>query len=324
MTLTSPRYIGVDVGGTKTLAVLVELPADRGRPVVLGREMMPSLAASDRALEMITTSVATLVQRSATEPAAIGVGLAGFVDRRGIVRTAPNTPGLVGVDVAAELGRRFDVPAVIDNDANCVAVSAHRLLPDGVESLVAVTLGTGIGGGIVLDGRLLRGANGFAGEPGHMVVDPDGPLCACGQRGCWETVASGTGLGRMAREAVAAGTAPAVLAAAGGDVAAVRGEHVTDLLDSRDPGAVEIFTVYAGYVALGVANLILLLDPDVVVLGGGVSAHADLLEELVGSELSRRFPTSVRERDVRVVVGPGGPESGALGAAILAAHAVVG
>jgi glucokinase len=128
----------------------------------------------------------------------------------------------------------------------------------------------------------------------------------------------------MAREAVAAGTAPAVLAAAGGDVAAVRGEHVTDLLDSRDPGAVEIFTVYAGYVALGVANLILLLDPDVVVLGGGVSAHADLLEELVGSELSRRFPTSVRERDVRVVVGPGGPESGALGAAILAAHAVVG
>jgi glucokinase len=99
---------------------------------------------------------------------------------------------------------------------------------------------------------------------------------------------------------------------------------VTDLLDSRDPGAVEIFTVYAGYVALGVANLILLLDPDVVVLGGGVSAHADLLEELVGSELSRRFPTSVRERDVRVVVGPGGPESGALGAAILAAHAVVG
>ena len=324
MTLTSPRYIGVDVGGTKTLAVLVELPADRGRPVVLDREMMPSLAASDRALEMIATSVAALVQRSATEPAAIGVGLAGFVDRRGIVRTAPNTPGLVGVDVAAELGRRFDVPAVVDNDANCVAVSAHRLLPDGVESLVAVTLGTGIGGGIVLDGRLLRGANGFAGEPGHMVVDPHGPICACGQRGCWETVASGTGLGRMAREAVAAGTAPAVLAAAGGDVAAVRGEHVTDLLDGRDPGAVEIFTEYAGYVALGVANLILLLDPDVVVLGGGVSAHADLLEELVGSELSRRFPTSVRERDVRVVVGPGGPESGALGAAILAAHAVVG
>lgn len=323
MTLTSPRYIGVDVGGTKTLAVLVELPADGSPPVVIDRELSPSMGASDRALEMITGAVAALAQRSATEPAAIGVGLAGFVDRRGIVRTAPNTPGLVGVDVAAELVRRFDVPAVIDNDANCVAVSAHRLLPERVESLVAVTLGTGIGGGIVLDGRLLRGANGFAGEPGHMVVDPDGPPCACGQRGCWETFASGAGLGRLARAAAAAGRATAVLAAAGGDVGSVRGEHVTDLLDGRDPGAVEVFTDYAGFVALGVANLILLVDPDVVVLGGGVSAHGDLLTELVGDALGERFPTSLREREVQVVVGPGGPESGALGAAILAAHGVV-
>jgi glucokinase len=319
MTLTSPRYIGVDVGGTKTLSVLVELPPHGGRPIVLDRELLPSLARTDEAVGMIAQSVAALMERAATEPAAIGVGLAGFVDRHGIVRSAPNTPGLVGLDVAGEMGLRFDLPTLVDNDANCAAVAAHRLLGGSCDSLVAVTLGTGIGGGIVLDGRLLRGVNGFAGEPGHMVVDPDGPLCPCGQHGCWETFASGTGLGRLGRQAAAAGRAPAVLAAAG-SVEEVRGEHVTDLLDRRDPGAMAVFTEYAGYVALGVANLIMVLDPDAVVIGGGVSAHGDLLEQLIGVELERRFASAVRDRNVQIMVSPGGPEAGAVGAAILGAY----
>jgi glucokinase len=319
MTLTSPRYIGVDVGGTKTLSVLVELPPHGGRPHVLDRELLPSHAHSDEALGMIVQSVTALMERDATVPAAIGVGLAGFVDRRGIVRRAPNTPGLVGVDVAGELGLRFDLPTLVDNDANCAAVAAHRIVADSCESLVAVTLGTGIGGGVILDGKLLRGANGFAGEPGHMVIDPDGPLCPCGQRGCWETYASGTGLARLAREAAADGRAPGVLAAAG-SLEAIRGEHVTDLLDRRDPGAVQVFGEFAGYVALGVANLIMLLDPEAVVIGGGMSAKGDLLEQLVGAELESRFAAAVRDRNVRIMVTPAGPESGAIGAAILGAY----
>lgn len=319
MTLTSPRYIGVDVGGTKTLSVLVELPPHGGRPVVLDRELLPSLAQTDEAIGMIVQSVSSLMERGATVPAAIGVGLAGFVDRRGIVRSAPNTPGLVGVDVAGELGLRFDLPTLVDNDANCAAVAAHRTLADGCESLVAVTLGTGIGGGIVLDGRLLRGANGFAGEPGHMVIDPDGPLCPCGQHGCWEVFASGTGLGRLARAAVADGRAPGVLAAAG-SLDDVRGEHVTSLLEVGDAGALAIFGEFAGYVALGVANLIMLLDPEAVVIGGGLSAHGELLEQLVGEELDTRFAAAVRDRNVRIMVSPGGPETGAIGAAILGAY----
>lgn len=320
MTLTSPRYIGVDVGGTKTLSVLVELPPHGGRPNVLDRELLPSHAHSDEAMNMIVQSVTALMERDATVPAAIGVGLAGFVDRRGIVRRAPNTPGLVGVDVAGELGLRFDLPTLVDNDANCAAVAAHRIVTGGCESLVAVTLGTGIGGGVILDGKLLRGANGFAGEPGHMVIDPDGPLCPCGQRGCWETFASGTGLARLARAAAADGRAPNVLAAAGGSLDAIRGEHVTDLLDGRDPGALEVFGTFAGYVALGVANLVMLLDPEAVVIGGGVSTHGDLLEQLVGAELDSRFASAVRDRNVRIMVTPAGPETGAIGAAILGAY----
>jgi glucokinase len=323
MTLTSPRYIGVDVGGTKTLSVLVELPPHGGHPIVLDRELLPSRADSDEAVGMIVQAVTALMERAATVPAAIGVGLAGFVDRHGIVRSAPNTPGLVGMDVAGELGLRFDLPTLVDNDANCAAVAAHRVVARDVDSLVAVTLGTGIGGGVVLDGRLLRGANGFAGEPGHMVIDPDGPECPCGQRGCWETFASGTGLGRLAREAVVAGRAPNVLAAAG-SVEAVQGEHVTDLLHTGDDGALEVFARFAGYVALGIANLILLLDPEAVVISGGLSAHGELLEHLVGAELDTRFATSVRHRNVKILVGPGGPESGAIGAAILGAHRQAG
>ena len=319
MTLTSPRYIGVDVGGTKTLSVLVELPPHGGRPIVLDRELLPSRAHTDEAVAMVVQSVSSLMERDATVPAAIGVGLAGFVDRRGIVRSAPNTPGLVGVDVAGELGLRFDLPTLVDNDANCAAVAAHRTIVGGCDSLVAVTLGTGIGGGIVLDGRLLRGANGFAGEPGHMVIDPDGPPCPCGQRGCWETFASGNGLGRLARQAAADGRAPSVLAAAG-SVDEIRGEHVTDLLGSAAPDAVEVFREFAGYVALGVANLILLLDPEVVVIGGGLSAHGGMLERLVGDELESRFASAVRDRNVRIMVSPGGPEAGAIGAAILGAY----
>jgi glucokinase len=323
MTWTSPRYIGVDVGGTKTLSVLVELPPHGGHPIVLDRELLPSRARSDDAVGVIVQSVTALMERAATVPAAIGVGLAGFVDRRGIVRSAPNTPGLVGVDVGGELGLRFDLPTLVDNDANCAAVAAHRIAAQGCDSLVAVTLGTGIGGGVVLDGRLLRGANGFAGEPGHMVIDPDGPLCPCGQRGCWETYASGTGLGRLAREAAASGEAPGVLAAAG-SVEAITGEHVTDLLADQDPGALEVFGRFAGYVALGIANLIVLLDPEAVVIGGGVSAQGELLERLVGAELETRFATAVRDRNVQIMVSPGGPESGAIGAAILGAYRQAG
>ncbi len=117
---------------------------------------------------------------------------------------------------------------VVDNDANAATVAEHRLgAGERADNLVLVTLGTGIGGGLIVDGELQRGAAGFAGEPGHMVVDPNGPPCPCGRRGCWERFASGSGLGRLARDAAHAGQAPHIVALAGGDPEQVRGEHVT-------------------------------------------------------------------------------------------------
>lgn len=319
MTWTSPRYIGVDVGGTKTRALLVELPPHGSPPEVIDRVEMKSMAGSEEVVSTIVAAVSRLIDRDATEPASIGVGLAGFVDRYGIVRHAPNTPGLIGVDVAGELGTVFDLPTLVDNDANCTAVASHRLFASDAESLVAITLGTGIGGGVILDGRLLRGANGFAGEPGHMVIDLDGAPCPCGQRGCWEAYASGTGLARLARLAAEQGRAPSLLEAAG-SLEAIRGEHVTDRLEQGDQGALEVFGEFAGYVALGVANVIMLLDPDAVVIGGGLSAHGELLEVLIGEHLEARFAAAVRDRNVRIMVAPDGPDAGAIGAAILGAY----
>ena len=200
------RTVGIDVGGTKTLGLLVEHgPAG---VAVLDRERVPSRADDPSAVDAVVGVARTLTERSRIRageavpvPApvtAVGVGLAGFVDRAGVVRAAPNSVGLVGQDVRGRLERELGLPVTVDNDANCAAVAAHALIEPTVADLVAVTLGTGIGGGLIVGGRLVRGARGFAGEPGHMVVDPDGPRCPCGQHGCWERYASGSGLGWLA------------------------------------------------------------------------------------------------------------------------------
>ena len=316
---SQPQHVvGVDVGGTKTLALLVETFPGRP-PQVIDRELLPSEAGTHQSVEQIERSVMAILDRAPVRPVAVGVGLAGFVDRHGIVRSAPNSAGLVGVDVAARLEECFGLPAVVDNDANCVAVATHALAEPDAQSLVAVTLGTGIGGGIIIGHRLLRGANGFAGEPGHMVVDRFGPQCPCGQRGCWEVFASGTGLERLARQAIEAGEAPGLLAAAG-SIESLRGEHVTDRLASGDPEALAVFERYAGYVAVGVANLMVLLDPEVIVIGGGVSRHGALLLELITRELDECYPSAVNGRSSRILVAPDGPDAGAIGAAVLGAQ----
>lgn len=319
-TATTPTAatIGIDVGGTKTLAVVVQHgPSAR----VVDRERVPSRAGRASSVDAVVDAARTLLGRNRLSDApavtAIGVGLAGFVDRSGVVRAAPNSAGLVGRDVIGRLESELGLPAVVDNDANCAAVAAHALMEPAVRDLVAVTLGTGIGGGLIVDGRIVRGARGFAGEPGHMVVDPTGPSCPCGQRGCWERYASGSGLGWLARRAVRRGDAPS-LAEATDDPEAIRGEHVTELLATGDPHAAMVFDEYAGWVALGVANLINLLDPDVVALGGGIAAAGDELLPRVRTALSERFPAASDARTVEIVTIPGGPDAGAIGAAILA------
>ncbi len=320
--------IGIDVGGTKTLGVVVADSVASGAAagsapgsvttIVADSEQVPSDAHRAESVDAIVAVARSLIERVDAEVTAIGVGLAGFVDSAGVVRSAPNSSGLVDQDVIGRLRREFGVPAVADNDANCVAVAAHAILAPDARDLVAVTLGTGIGGGLIVGGELVRGAHGFAGEPGHMVVDPSGPPCPCGQRGCWERYASGSGLAMLARAAVERGDAAGLAAAVGGDAAQLRGEHVTDLLAAGDPGARSVFDEYSAWVALGVANLINVLDPGVVVLGGGVAGTGDELVGRVRDVVASRFPAASDHRNASILAAPFGPQAGAVGAALLA------
>jgi len=308
--------IGVDVGGTKVHAVLVEIGAD-GVPRVLQSVRRPAEAHGPGVIGHITALVQELTARAAPGTVdAVGVGLAGFVGLDGIVRRAPNATGLEGVDVVDAIRRANGLPATIENDANCVAVAATALRSPSPLDLVAVTLGTGIGGGIVIGGRLVRGARGFAGEPGHMVVDPDGPPCPCGQRGCWERYASGSGLVALAHRAIDEGRAPdlANLADRLGDP--LQGEQVSEAAAAGSPGAAAVMDEFGDWVALGVANLINLLDPEVVVISGGLAAEGELLLARVRRGLER-FPAAA-SRGVAVEMAPGGPAAGAIGAAIVA------
>ncbi len=252
-------------------------------------------------------------------PGSVGVGFPGLVDASGTVRFSAHLPALVGTPVAAEVAATFGaVGCWVGNDATAAAWAEHAAgAAAGAADVVMVTLGTGIGGGIVSGGRLVEGARRFAGEWGHMIVDPHGPPCPCGQRGCWERYASGEALGRLGRDAAVAGRAPGLVARAGGDPEAVRGEHVTAGAAAGEPDAREVLAELAWWLALGVANLVNAFDPEVVVVGGGLVEAGDALF----APLREAFPRLVEggaQREVRILPAALGARAGAVGAALLA------
>ena len=304
------RTVGVDLGGTKCLAVALE-----GGTVVDERRV-PTPEGETALLDALA-DVATSVG-AGPDVLGVGVGVPGLVDRGGVLRFAPNLPGVVDLDIKAELERRLGGQVRVDNDATCAAWGERQAgAAQGYDDVILVTLGTGIGGGIVAGGALLRGANGFAGEVGHMVVDPDGPECPCGQRGCWERFASGSGLGRLGQRAAAEGRAAQVLALAGGDPALVRGEHVTAAAAEGDLEAHAVLGELGWWVALGLANLANVFDPQAFVLGGGLVEAGDLLLGPVRTAFGQLLTGASHRSAIAVVPATLGEHAGAIGAACL-------
>jgi glucokinase len=319
-TASAPLVAGFDIGGTKILARVLD-PDDPRRSIADARVDTPR--GSDALAASVQTVVADLrTQLDAAgrgELEAVGVGMAGLVDRAGVLHLAPNLPGVVRFDLAGAVEPSIGLPVVVGNDANCATVGEHRVGAGiGAGDLVLVTLGTGIGGGLIVGGELQRGAAGFAGEPGHMVVDPNGPRCPCGRRGCWERYASGSGLVRLAREAAAAGRADGIVALAGGDPEDVRGEHVTRAASDGDPGALEVLRELAWWIALGVSNLVNLLDPEVVVVGGGLAEAGELLLAPTRAAYATLVLGYDHRPPVRIVAAELGADAGAIGAGLLA------
>ena len=311
-----PKAIGIDIGGTKMLGVVVDTDA----PEALVRELrLPTPRGTTAVLEAIVLLVEQL-GADAGPLAPVGIGIPGLVDLQDHFRYGPNLPDVVDVPLGRELGGRLGRSVLADNDATCAAVAEFRCgAGRGHLDGMLLTLGTGIGGGMVVGGQIVHGANGFAGEPGHMVVDPRGPLCPCGRKGCWERFASGSGLGRLGRDAALAGRLAAAVTLAGGDTEAVRGEHVVEAARAGDEEAGEVLDEFAWWVALGVANLIDLLDPSIVVLGGGVIGAADVLLPRVVAAVPEQVMAARHRPPVPVVAAELGEHAGAVGAALLTA-----
>jgi glucokinase len=312
--LTDGLAIGVDIGGTKVSAGVVDAAGvviDRERRATPGHDVAETEA-------VIVDVVGELAARH--DVVAVGVGAAGWIATDNA--TVVFSPHLAwrNEPLLAALEERIDIPLLVENDANAAAWAEYRFgAAQGEPVVVCVTLGTGIGGGLVVHGDVYRGAYGVACEYGHMTLVPDGLLCACGNRGCWEMYASGRALAREGRDLAAQSPVAAerMLKIAGG-VDAIDGPVVTRAAAEGDPAAVSICTTMGRWLGRGIANLAAVLDPSVFVIGGGVSEAGELLMRPAREEFAHTLPGRGFREFARITQAALGPDAGLVGAADLA------
>lgn len=306
--------LGVDVGGTKVAAGCL---GDAG---IEGRVELPTHHTSAEAVIADIEAAVEAVIDACGSPAAVGIGLPSQIDRSGRVVSSVNIP-LAGVALADTLRERLGAPVFIDNDANCAALGeAHAPGAEATHDLVMYTLGTGVGGGVVIGGRIFRGFSGLGGELGHAVVQADGPECpgACPNRGCLEALCSGTALERDA-SALAAERPGSRLAGAADDEGRVHGRAVVAAARDGDADAGELMSAFGRWLGIGISNAINVFEPERVIVGGGLSSAADLFFERAVAEARSRALPALAER-VEIGLARGGPDAGLIGAALLARH----
>jgi glucokinase len=318
--VNSALSIGVDIGGTKVAAGAVD---ESGAIVARARRDTPHRSTSPRVVEDTlidaVEEILGVVGEDSVE--AVGIGAAGFVaaDRATVVFA----PHLSWRDepLEANLQRRVPVPISVDNDANAAAWAEWRFgAAQGDSHVVMVNLGTGIGGAMILDGQIMRGRFGIAGEFGHMQVVPGGQRCECGNKGCWEQYASGNALVREARAMMTAGSPMAtdLLDLVGGDPSSLTGPMITEAARDGDATATELLGEIGQWLGVGIANLAAAFDPGVFVIGGGVSAAGDLLLEPARTTFRRHLTGRGYRPEARIVAAALGNEAGLIGAADLA------
>ena len=305
--------LGLDIGGSKLAAGVVD-----GQGHILARGVIPTLASEGLGpvLLRITELCRDLMNRpeTKTDPVScIGVGCAGPVDvQRGVVTNPPNLPGWSEVMLLEHIQGALGLPTVLENDANAAALGEFRYgAGKGVQSLFYLTVSTGIGGGIILNGQIWHGFSGAAGEVGHMTVLADGPLCGCGNRGCLETMSSGPALVRRAQEAALRRPTPLR------DIVDVKTLDVERLARAGDEVASEVWSSAVQYLGIGVAAVIMILGPERVIIGGGVTAAGDFLFEPLRAEVRRRVRILPVD-SIQILPAALGPDVGILGAASVA------
>lgn len=304
--------LGLDVGGTNIRAGLV----DRGG-VIVDREHVATPPDAGARMTAMVKMVATLRERNQIGPLPVGVGAAGLVDLDGVVRYAPNLDWR-DAPVRAELAAALDIDVVVENDAAAAAwgeyrAGAARHVDRGA---LMFTIGTGVGGGLIMDDRLIRGSTGIGGEFGHLIVHEGGALCPCGNRGCLEALASGTAIGRLAREALSTDDGGHVSSLH--DVADVTGTAVTDAARAGDTLAVRVLADAGRWLGVGIASLVNSLDPEVVIIGGGALSAGSLLLEPAVAAYHARVIAAAHRAVPPVLRARLGDDAGLIGAALLA------
>ena len=314
--------IGVDVGGTKVAGGVV---AEDGTIVSQHRAETPA-----RDAEATTTAITSVIEtlraghENEQDIEAVGIGIAGFVDAaRSTVYFAPNLLGWRDGPLQTEVEQRVGLPVVVENDANAAAWGEARFGAGREDRfLVCVTVGTGVGGGIVVDRQLYRGGFGVGAEIGHIQMVENGRQCGCGQRGCWEQYASGGALVRDARERAAESRAEAeiLLGLGDGTPEGISGQHVTEAAQRGDPVAKAAFDALGHWLGQGLADLAAVLDPESFVLGGGVSEAGELVLQPTRAAFEELLTGHGRRPTARVLLAELGNDAGLVGAADLARY----
>ncbi|HJQ31308.1 MAG TPA: ROK family protein [Pyrinomonadaceae bacterium] len=318
--MTNEVIAAIDIGGTKIALGLSDL---EGRPRLPFRRFPTDVARGPhRILEQALDELERMAGETGARVAAVGCGCGGPLSRRrGLILSPANLPGWDEFPIVDLISERLRVPVELDNDANAAALAEHEYgAGQGAESMVYMTISTGIGGGVILGGRLIHGVGDAAGEVGHMIVKPEGAPCGCGARGCLETICSGTSIARRAAERLSNGAQSSSLLG-GGSLKEITAKAVADAARAGDRVASEVWDETIEYLALGVGNVIAAFAPEAVVLGGGVSTAGEQLLE----PLRRRVNESVKIApvdEIRIVQAALGGDSGVYGALILGRQAL--
>lgn len=310
---------GIDIGGTK-IALAVAAPDGR---IIEGVRFPTRVEQGPRAiLERVFTELEGMCVRTGARIAAIGIGCGGPLDRqRGLILSPPNLPGWDEFPIVALLEERFGVKALLDNDANAAALGEHRHgAGRGLKHLVYITISTGIGGGVIVRGKLVHGIHDGAGEVGHMTVLPEGPLCGCGARGCLEALCSGPSIARRARERITAGEESFLSSLAPEEVTA---QAVAFAAREGDALASKVWYDTIRHLSVGVGNIFNALAPEAVVIGGGVSTAGEQLFEPLREHVRARVRMLPPEK-ITILQASLGGDSGIHGAVILGQAALEG
>ena len=317
MTESANGALGVDIGGTKVAVGVVDC---EGKILVQQRKPMVANDSPEAGLEAVTGAIDSMLSTSPVAIECIGICAPGPLDpRSGVVLNPPNVPCWRNFPLAERVSAKYSVTVKVDNDANAAALAETLWgAARGFRYVFYATIGTGIGSGIVFDGAIYHGKTGSAGEGGHVSIDYRGPVCACGKRGCIEILAAGPAIGLRARTKVAAepSRASAILELAGGDVAAVTSEKVGQAFAKGDQLAREILLETVELITPWLGNIVDLLDPDVLVIGGGVAA---LLKPFF-EEIKRRLPSwcvNPRVSEIPLLMAHYGADAGIAGGAAL-------